>query len=174
MTAYDLMLKTNHHLIRGGELTNTQKENIVNQLFATRVEVGSIPGFYDGNMFWHKPAYFIPPAKKLKTVIPMGAQTSQVSDNSYELEIIRLLHKFTQFNDNISQMIAFTQERLKKNCFGYKDCFHCECFHASIVVQRFVSSVSPNDIEWISKQIAGYNKQNETASAVEKEQKPKD
>lgn len=158
MNPYDLMIKTNYHLIRGGEYTDTQKSDIVNQLLATRAEPGSTPGFYDGSMFWYKPAYFIPSAKKLKTVIPMGAQTGQVSDNSYELEIIRLLYKFTQPNDDISQMIEFTKERLKKNCFGYKDCFYCECFHASIVVQRFISSVSPADTEWISKQVAGYNK----------------
>jgi len=158
MTAYDLMINTNHHLIRGEELTDVQKASIVQQLLATRIEVGSVAGFYDGTMFHYKPSYFVPHAKKLKTVIPMGAQTGQVSDNSYELEIIRLLHKFSPPNDDISQMIEFTKERLKKSCFGYKDCFYCECFHASIVVQRFISSVSPTDTEWIVKQIAGYNK----------------
>jgi hypothetical protein len=151
------MIKTNHHLIRGGELTDAQKANIAQQFLTTRVEVGSVPGLYNGVMFHYAPSYFIPPAKKLKTVIPMGTQTEQVSANAYELEIIRLLHKFTP-NDDISQMIEFTKERLKKNCFGYKDCFYCECFHASIVVQRFISSVSPTDTQWINKQISGYNK----------------
>jgi len=157
MNTYDLMIKTNHHLIRGGELTEAQKANIAQQFLATRVEVGSVPGFYDGDKFHYKPAYFIPPEKKLKTIIPMGAQTEQVSNNAYELEIIRLLYKFKP-NDDVAQMIEFTKERLKKNCFGYKDCFYCECFHASIVVQRFISSVSPTDTKWISKQISGYNK----------------
>jgi hypothetical protein len=158
MNTYDLMIKTNHHLIRGGKLTDAQKADIVKQLLATRIELGSTFGLYDGTMFHYKPAYFIPHAKKLKTVISMGAQTNQVSDNSYELEIIRLLHKFSPQNDDISQMIELTKERLKKNCFGYKNCFYCECFHASIVVLRFISSVSPTDTHWISKQIAGYNK----------------
>ena len=158
MTAYELMITTNHHLIRGGELTDAHKANIVRKLLAARVKIGSVPGFYDGVNFHYKPTYFIPHAKRLKTVIPMGAQTAQVSDNAFELEIIRLLHKFTPQNDDISQMIELTRERLKKNCFGFKDCFYCECFHASIVVQRFISSVSPADTHWISKQIAGYNR----------------
>ncbi len=28
MTVYELMIKTNHHLIKGGELTESQKANI--------------------------------------------------------------------------------------------------------------------------------------------------
>ena len=158
---YELMIKTNHHLIRGGELTDSQKTNITRQLLTAKINMGSDPWLYDGAMNAHKPAFFVPPynnGKKLKTVIPMGAQTAQVSDNSYELEIIRLLHKFTQPNKEIANMVEVTENRLKQLCFGYKDCFYAECFHASIVVLRFVSSVMPTDTHWIKKQITGYNK----------------
>ena len=158
---YELMIKTNHHLIRGGELTNSQKTSIARQLLNAKIDMGLDPLLYDGAINAHKPTFFVPPynnGKKLKTVIPMGAQTAQVSDNSYELEIIRLLHKFTLPNDEITNMVKVTENRLKQLCFGYKDCFYAECFHAAIVVLRFVSSVMPADTHWINKQITGYNK----------------
>ena len=161
MTAYELMIKTNHHLIRGGGLTGAEKTHITRQLLAAKTAMGSDPWLYDGAMNAHMPAFFVPPynnGKKLKTVIPMGAQTAQVSDNSYELEIIRLLHIFNQPNHEIASMVAVTENRLKQLCFGYKDCFYAECFHAAMVVLRFVSSVMPSDTHWIKKQIAGYNK----------------
>ena len=157
---YELMIKTNHHLIRGGELTDAQKANITRQLLASKIDMGTNLWLYDGAMNAQKPAFFVPPynnGKKLKTVIPMGAQTAQVSDNAYELEIIRLLHKFTQPNNEIANMVGVTENRLKQLCFGYKDCFYAECFHAAMVVLRFVTSVMPTDTHWITKQITGYN-----------------
>ena len=42
MIAYDLMIKTNHHLIRGGELSDKQKDTIVRKLYANKNTDGRI------------------------------------------------------------------------------------------------------------------------------------
>ena len=81
-----------------------------------------------------------------------------VAYNSYELELIRLLHKFTQPNDEVSLMVDVSLHRLKNLCFGYQNCFYAECFHAAMVVLRFISAVVPDDKDWLGKQIAGYNR----------------
>jgi len=53
MTAYELMIKTNHHLIKGGKLTDAQKATIARQLLAARSTTdikrwGNVPAF----TFW--------------------------------------------------------------------------------------------------------------------------
>ena len=53
MTAYELMIKTNHHLIRGGELTDAQKANITRQLLTAKIDMGSSPWLYDRAMNAH-------------------------------------------------------------------------------------------------------------------------
>ena len=86
MTAYDLMIKANHHLIRGGELTDTQKADIVHQLRAGRITDGGKRKFSNPN--WY-PDFYIPPhndGKRLQTVVPMSPKTYIVADNAYEFE----------------------------------------------------------------------------------------
>ena len=46
MTAYELMIKTNHHIIKDGELTDAQKANIVRQLLAARSDERTKQNFY--------------------------------------------------------------------------------------------------------------------------------
>ena len=58
MTAYELMIKTNHHLIRGGELTDAQKVDIARRLCAGRITDGQKRTFADPN--WY-PDFYIPP-----------------------------------------------------------------------------------------------------------------
>ena len=48
MTAYELMIKTNHHLIKDGELTDAQKSNIAGQLLAARSDGRTKQSFYKG------------------------------------------------------------------------------------------------------------------------------
>ena len=156
MTAYNLMIKTTHYLIRGGELTDAQKANIVRQLRAGRITDGRMKIFNNPN--WY-PKYYIPPhnnGKRLQTVIPMSPKASIVADNAYEFEIIRLLHLF-QPNDEVSHMIEGTLNRLKQTCFGYESCHYAECFEAGLTVLRFLSCAAPHDRDWIKKQIAVYN-----------------
>jgi len=152
--AYELMIKTNHHLIKGGELTHAQKQKITNLLLAARC-TPDVKRW--GSMY---PAFYIPPernAKKYQTVIPMSPKTEILSQNSYELEIIRLLHMFDGNNNEISYMVDETLKRLKKTCFGYKRCATGECFESGVVTLRFVLAVAPAQKQWINKQISVFN-----------------
>ena len=107
MTAYELMIQTNHHLIKGSELTEPQKQNIVRQLMAARTTPEQAKRFYIGVKFPNNtdengrqmyPLFFIPPynnGKKYKTIFNQTPKTHILSANMYELEILRLLYLFT-------------------------------------------------------------------------------
>ena len=58
MIAYKLMLKTNHHLIRGGTFSDAQKMDIAHQLRANRITDGQKRTFNNPN--WY-PDFYIPP-----------------------------------------------------------------------------------------------------------------
>jgi len=155
MIAYELMVKTNHYLIRGGELTDTHKATIARRLHQNRATNGRMRTF-DAYAY---PRFFIPPynnGKKLQTIIPMSPKTNIVADNAYEFEIIRLLHLF-QPSDEVSHMIKVTSDRLKNTCFGYKSCHYADCFDAGMMVLRFLSFAEPNNLSWIQKQLDMYN-----------------
>jgi len=156
MAAYNLMIKTNHHLIRGGTYSDCEKADIVQQLRESRLTDGRKRTF--NNPYWY-PEFYIPPhnnGKRLQTVIPMSPKTHIVADNAYEFEIIRLLHQF-QPDDEVSHMIKGTINRLKQTCFGYEGCHYAECFEAGLTVLRFLSFAATHDKDWIQKQIAVYN-----------------
>ena len=137
MTAYDLMIKTNHALIRGTVFNNAQKTVIARQLRENK-ETDGRKRTFDAYAY---PRFYIPPhnnGKKLQTIIPMSPKTNIVADNAYEFEIIRLLHLF-QSDDEVDHMIEVTSERLKKTCFGYQSCHYADCFDAGMMVLRFLS-----------------------------------
>ena len=48
MTPHELMIKTNHHLIKDGELTEPQKANIVRQFLAAQSDERTKQSFYKG------------------------------------------------------------------------------------------------------------------------------
>jgi len=156
MTTYELMIKTTHHLIRGGALNDAQKANITRQLHAGRITDGRAKTFNNPN--WY-PKFYIPPynnGKRLQTVVPMSPKAYIVADNAYEFEMLRLLHLFAPNND-VAYMIDKTLNRLKKTCFGYEGCHYADCFEAGLTVLRFLSFAATHDRAWIAKQIAVYN-----------------
>ncbi|MCL2199321.1 MAG: hypothetical protein FWB80_14720 [Defluviitaleaceae bacterium] len=156
MTAYELMIKTNHHLIRGGNLNDAQKAKIARKLRENRATDGKIRTFDP----YAYPKFYIPPyntGKKLQTIIPMSPKTNIVADNAYEFEILRLLHLF-QPSGEVTHMIKETKNRLKHTCFGYQSCHYAECFEAGMMVLRFLSFAAPDDRDWVAKQIDMYNK----------------
>ena len=156
MTAYELMIKANHHLIRGGSYSDAEKTEIADRLRAGRITGGEKRTFGDAN--WY-PDFYIPPRngnKRLQTLIPCSPKTYLFADNAYEFEIIRLLHLF-QPSDEVSHMIVETLNRLKQTCFGYKGCHFAECFEAGLTVLRFLSFAATHDKDWINKQIDIYN-----------------
>jgi hypothetical protein len=179
MTPYELTIKTNHHLIKGGELTASQKANIVRQLLAARTTPEQAQRFYRGVKYPNNtdkeggghmyPLFFIPPYndnKKYQTIIPMSPKTHILSANSYELEIIRLLFLFASDDADIKEMTAKTHARLKTTCYGYHDCAVGECFHTALIVLRFLATTVPDDAEWIGKLLRYFNKNMEVKLAL--------
>ena len=170
MTAYELMIKTNHYLIKGGELSDKQKSNIMGQLLSAKTKTMQAKRFYNGVKLPNNidncgrrmyPEYFIPPyneGKKLKTLFNQTPKTHILSANMYELEILRLLYLLAPLNSDVKQMVTITLERLKSTCFGYGDDGVGECFDTSLVVLRFLATVSPDDTIWIESRITNYNK----------------
>jgi hypothetical protein len=159
MTTHELMLKTNHYLIKGGQLTDAHKANITRQLSLAHTNELKKPHFMAKEPIMY-PLFFIPPynnGQKFQTVIPMSPKTHILAANSYELEVIRLLHMFDGQNANIGVMVAKTLDRLQQTCFGYKNCSTGECFEAGIVTLRFISTVLPSNTHWIKKQINVFN-----------------
>lgn len=164
MTAYEIMVKTNHHIIKGGELTEPQKANIVSQLLAARSDERTKQSFYKGVKYQNNidnagdvtgtyPGYYIPPyngGKKYQTIIPMSPKTHIFSANSYELEIMRILCLFAPDDPVVKDMAAKTLKRLKTACFG-NDCTIGECFHSSLIALRFIAAAAPDDTIWINK-----------------------
>jgi len=176
MTVYELMIKTNHHLIKGGAapletlLTDAQKSNIVRQLLAARSDERTKQNFYRGVKYPRNkdenskgrmyPEYFIPPynnGKKLQTVIPMAPKTHILSANAYELEIIRLLCLFAPDNSIVKDMVKGTLERLKTSCPG-NDCAQGECFHSSLPVLRLLAVAASDETAWIHKLMTKFNR----------------
>jgi len=164
MTAYDLTIQTNRHLMQGGTLTGAQKASVARQLLAARSDERAKQNFYRGVRFPGNtdsggrrmyPAYFIPPyngGKKLQTVIPMSPRTHILSANAYELELLRLLHLFAPEEPAVKEMIRGTIDRLRTTCFG-NGCAAGECFHAALPVLRFLAAAAPGETAWIKKLI---------------------
>lgn len=168
MTSYELMIKTNHYLIKGGRLSDSQKQSIFRQILAavspeetaTRFYTGvKSPDNMDSNGRRMYPVFFIPPynaGKKYKTIFNQTPKTHIFSANMYELEMIRLLHILAPDNETVKEMVKQTVSRLKTTCFGNEDDGTGECFDTSLVVLRFLAAAAPDETEWIKSRIANY------------------
>jgi hypothetical protein len=169
LTAYELMIKTNYHLIKGGALTDKQKENIVGQFLSARNTPEQTHRFYNGLKYPNNidqegrqlyPVFYIPPyngGKKFKSIFGQTPKTHIFSANMYELEILGLLWQLAHDNPTVSNMVDKTLIRLKTTCFGNKDDGLGECFDSSIVVLRFLGMVAPHENKWIQERIDSYN-----------------
>lgn len=170
MTAYELMIKTNHYLIRGGTLTDTQKQNIINKLLAAKSTSEQAKRFYIGVKYPDNtdpagrqmyPLFFIPPyndGKKYKTIFNQTPKTHILSANMYELEILRLLYLFAPANPDVKSMAEKTLSRLKTTCFGNEDDGIGECFDTALIVLRFLAAVAPGETMWVQSRIDLYNR----------------
>jgi hypothetical protein len=170
MTAYELMIKTNHYLLGGGVLTEAQRQNIVGQLLPARstheqarrfYQGVRLPGNIDGDGRRMYPVFFIPPyhdGKKYPTVTGVTPKTHILSANAYELEILRLLCLFDPDDPDVAEMIDYTLARLKTTCFGNMDDGVGECFDASLIVLRFLVAAAPGETRWIMDRIDSFNR----------------
>lgn len=160
MTANDIMIKTNHHLIKGGVLNEHQKTSIGNELLSECTSrTTSLKENMNSNGRCMYPIYYIPPQNdysKLRTVLNQKPKTKIFSANMYELEILRLLYLLIPDNKQVVYMINETLERLKTTCFGYLDDGVGECFDTSLIVLRFLNTVADHETEWIQSRIDNY------------------
>ena len=167
MTSYELMIKTNHDLIKDRRLSNSQINTVVKQFLSdknTAEHTSDIERNIFGNPNKNKkmyPLFYIPPyndGKKLKTILGQTPKTQILSANMYELEILRLLSIFAPDNPEVADMIAKTLDRLKTTCFGYMDDGVGECFDTSLIVLRFLTAAAPDETEWIKSRIDNFNR----------------
>ena len=161
--AHSLMIKTNHHLIKGGELTDAHKLTITNRLLSAKTtpeqarrRFNKLPG-NERDMYPYQ--YVLPynNGEKLVTIFNQMPKTQILSMNNYELEILRLLHLFAPQNPEVADMVAQTAVRLKKTCFGNKGCSTGECFDAGLVTLRYISATAPKSEGWIYNLLSMYN-----------------
>ena len=167
MTSYELMIKTNHDLIKDRRLSNSQINTVVKQFLSDR-NTAKQTSDIDRNIFGNPdknkkmyPLFYIPPyndGKKLKTILGQTPKTQILSANMYELEILRLLSIFAPDNPEVADMIAQTLDRLKTTCFGYMDDGVGECFDTSLIVLRFLTVAAPDETEWIKSRIDNFNR----------------
>ena len=173
MTAYELMVKTNHYLIRNpseDSLSPSQKRRIVSELLAARSTPEQCRRFYLGVKFPDNrdshgrrmyPDFFIPPyngGKKYRTILGQLPKTHILSANMYELEILRLLHLFAPDDCDVRAMTEATLERLYHTCFGNEDDGIGECFDTNLVVIRYLCATSPHDLIRIRSRISVYER----------------
>lgn len=170
MTAHDLIIKTNHYLIKGNEITESQSRNIVSQFMSARSTSEQAKRFYNGVKFPNNidadgrqmyPIFFLPPyneGKKYRTVLNQTPKTHILSSNMYELEILRLLYFLAPNDLEVKSMVQKTLLRLKTTCYGCMDDGVGECFDTSLVVLRFLATVAPYEKEWIQSRIDNYNR----------------
>jgi len=170
MTTYELIIKTNHYLIKGGTLTDNQKQNIVGRFMSNVSNKEAAECFYKGVKFPDNidsegrrmyPIFFIPPyndGKKYQTVMTVTPKTHILSANSYELEIIRLLYILAPENPTVRDIVSQTLERLKTTCFGNQDDGLGECFDTSLIVLRFLAATAPSETKWMKERINNFHK----------------
>jgi len=173
MTAYELMIKTNRYLIKNpaeDSLSPAQKRRIVTELLAARSTPEQCRRFWlsvksPNNRDAHGrrlyPDFFIPPyndGHKYKTILGQTPKTHILSANMYELEILRLLHKFAPDDHDVRAMTEATLERLYHTCFGNEDDGVGECFDTNLVVIRYLCEATPHDLIRIKSRMNVYER----------------
>ena len=171
MTAYELMVKTNHYLIKNpseDSLSPAQKRRIVTELLAARSTPEQCRRFYLSVKFPNNrdahgrrmyPEFFIPPyndGNKYKTILGQTPKTHILSANMYELEILRLLHKFAPDASDVRIMTEATLDRLYHTCFGNEDDGVGECFDTNLIVIRYLCTTVPHDLVRIRSRMTVY------------------
>lgn len=169
MNAYEIMVKTNHDLIQGEDILPEHRTHIVKQLLSARNTPCHDEKYYLNVKFttYSKnpkrnlyPIFYTPSynkGRKLYTILNQKSKTNILSMNLYELEILRLLYLFSPDDHEVNYMIRETLQRLKTTCFAYQDDGVGECFDTSLIVLRFLTTVRPDDLNWIQSRIDNYN-----------------
>ena len=165
MTPYTLLLKSNLHLISGGVFTAQQNQNVTANLLKSITPPMALKRFHEavnapksanGDTREMYPLYYIPPyndGKKIKTVTGVTPATHILAANSYELEILRILHICGADNVQVSAMLERTKARILTTCFGQPrggHCWHGECAESVLVTLRYFAACFASERAYIS------------------------
>lgn len=153
---HELMCSINSKIIQKENFANEEITAFINVFLQKVSSNNAVQRFHqgvrapeDGRQMY--PLFYIPPyndGKKLHTLNGVLPKTHIYAANSYELEILRILKIFCKGNPVVENMFNKTKERLKTTCFG-NYCSVGECFEASLVALRFLSTVFPDEENWI-------------------------
>lgn len=158
MGMYETLMGINRKEVLGEEIPETEKKETASVFLNEVCDRGDILKYkkrmrvnaMSDNMY---PNYYIPPydgTKKRRLVQGYLPKTNILYANHYELEILRLLHRFLPENETVKGMVKNTLQRLERTCFG-NFCTQGECTAAGISVLRFLAVTRPDDAEWIGR-----------------------
>ncbi|MGN0596875.1 MAG: hypothetical protein ACI4J1_06075 [Ruminiclostridium sp.] len=145
MKQIDLLLKTSAEIDSGKRFTREECSEIVHTFLNNMNESRVVSG-KNRDVF---PKFFIPNSegkKKMKHIIGASPNSVALAENSYELEIMRILGILGRPSGFIDDMLKMTRDRIKNTCFG-NFCYKGECFETSVVVLRFYNTVYPCENE---------------------------
>ena len=155
---YKLLMELNKKEIFGEEISDVEKEKAVS-VFLNGVCKQEDIMKYKKRMRVNPdtdstyPIYYIPPydgKRKFRLIQGYLPKTNILYLNHYELEIIRMLYKFSPENKTVAEMVQHTLKRLSDTCFG-NSCTKGECIVTGICVLRLLAVIQPTDTEWVEK-----------------------
>jgi hypothetical protein len=153
---YDLIGSINQRLIMGEVISNNEKQHVVDTILQS-------PDLSDSKLITKEnfnavefsttqvmyPLFLVPTkeerAGKLRLITGERPKTRILSDNAYELELLRLLALWARGHKKVEAILYTTEKRLEKTCFAYF-CSKGECTGASIAFLRFWTAYKPEDI----------------------------
>ncbi len=166
MEAYKLLAELNRKEAFSEKISDSEKRNAVSIFLDSSARQEEVMAYKkrmrtDPGTDAQYPLYFLPPyngGKKLRLVQGYLPKTNLLYANHYELEILRLLHKFAPENQTVRDMGKHTYDRLQKTCFG-SACAQGECMAAGISVLRFLAAAFSEEREWIDDLVTALGEQ---------------
>lgn len=154
---YDLLCSVNARLIVGEILSEDERRAVVDTICSSRdlsgfislsTQTFSAPETPGRSAMY--PTVFIPSAEeragRLRLITGELPKTKVLSDNAYELEIMRLLSLCARGQQAVEAILAIAEARLREACFS-SFCAKGECPGASVAFLRFWTAYRPNDLE---------------------------
>lgn len=150
---YNLIHRFNQRLIMGDDINHSEKQNAVHEILSFKGLEGTCLKLQETG-FTHtqamQPSFFIPSSiernKRLRLITGELPKTRILSDNSYELEVLRLVALWAGKQDIALNILRASEKRLEKTCFAHF-CSKGECTGTSIAFLRFWSAYRPDDIQ---------------------------
>lgn len=156
MGFYRTVVETDHRLIKGEELSQEEREEIISALLAAAQPYA--PKESGGGRELN-PLFYLPEAGvKVRSLLGQTPKTGILAGNMVELETLRLLCLLAPEEERVRLMRKETLARLKSTCFGSQDDGQGECFDASLIALRFLCAAAPEDLAWIQSRVDNYNR----------------